>query len=99
MLELQKLVQYSICAYCNIWSSNAILRFVNLLEYYVGCMFGVGSCLDMCAWPAGICILSTPSLESYPSSSSWPKVELVNLILFRSVVLLQSFGAAHCCTS
>ena len=64
----------------------------------MGCMFGVDSCFDKSVWLVGICILSTPSLESYPSSSSWPKVDLVNLILFQSVVLLQSLGAAHCCT-
>ena len=65
----------------------------------MGCMFGVGSCFDMCAWLVEIFILSTPSLESYRSSLSWPKVELVNLILFQSIVLLQSLGTAHCCTS
>jgi hypothetical protein len=48
----------------------------------VGCMFGVGSCFDMWAWLAGIFLLSALSLNSYPSSSSWPKVDLVNLILF-----------------
>ena len=101
MLKLQKLVQYSICAYRNIWSSNAIFRYFEIGEFIgvLCCMFGVGSCFDMCPWLAGICILSTPSLESYPSSSSWPKVELVTLILFRSVVLLQSLGATHCSTS
>ena len=51
---------------------------------------------DLCDWLVGIPILSTRSLESCPSSFSWPKVEPINLLLFLGIVLLQSLGATHC---
>jgi hypothetical protein len=109
VLKFEKWIRYSLCAYCNLRNSGAIFRYFELYEFigvlcrchekigiYVGCMFGAGSCWNMC-------VLGNSHIE-HLVARTLPKFVFLaqswtyQLALFLEVVLLQSLGATHSST-